>query len=320
MSESTPKDSLKNIPLLSIYTDNNKTIWAIGGEKEGTGKSFLSANLALHLSRMGEDVVLIDANLAGPNLHTFLGIREPEIELEDSSDRKTSDLEHTMVSTSIDRLKLARGADNILFNSSMDYHKKVKLIKHIKAFNTKRVIIDLGTGALNNSVDFFLLSNPGILVLNPEPTSIESAYYFLKTCIIRILKLYIQHFKIQDLIKAIADKIQNTSESIYSFFSEVISYDKFYADLLYKALTTFNPCLVINKARDEKDFLLGQSIVNVVSKYLVISVNFLGVIPYDEKVPLSLKYNKPFIDIFANAQVTHTIRNISDKLTGLNDS
>lgn len=311
--------SERKIPLLPLHQDNSKTIWAVGGGKGGTGKSFFSASLAIELSIHKEKVILIDADLGGPNLHTFLGMKGSNLDLGHFITNKVSNLENTLSSTPFKGLRLLKGTENVLFMSNLNYYKKLKLIRHIKAFDTKRVIIDIGTGTSYNCIDFFLLSNPGILLVNPEPTSIENAYYFLKSCIIRILKLYIEYYKIQDLIKKIAEQIQDTSKSIFSFLSEILSHDKFYADLLYKALKKFTPCLIINKARDERDFLLGQSITNVVQKYLVVDLNFLGVIPFDRKVHMSLRNLSPYMKIFPNSEAATSIKSITDKLLGISN-
>ncbi len=311
--------SERKSPLLPLHQDSGKTIWAVGGGKGGTGKSFFSASLAIELSVLKEKVILIDADLGGPNLHTFLGMKESNLDLGHFITNKVSNLENTLSSTPFKGLRLLKGTENVLFMSNLNYYKKLKLIRHIKAFDTKRVIIDIGTGTSYNCIDFFLLSNPGILIVNPEPTSIENAYYFLKSCIIRILKLYIEYYKIQDLIKKIAEQIQDTSKSIFSFLSEILSHDKFYADLLYKALQKFTPCLIINKARDERDFLLGQSITNVVQKYLVVDLNFLGVIPFDRKVHMSLRNLSPYMKIFPNSEAATSIKSITDKLLGISN-
>lgn len=303
------------IPMLSFHPDSEKTIWAVGGGKGGTGKSFLSSSLAIHLSSLEEDVVLIDADLGGPNLHTFLGMEESKIDLGHFFTNKVATLQEAISNTPFDGLRLVKGTDNVLFTSNINYYKKLKLIRHIKAFDAKRVIIDIGTGTSYNCIDFFLLSNPGILVVNPEPTAIENAYYFLKSSIIRILKFYIDHYGIQDLVKRVSDQIKDTSKSIYSFFSEIISHDKFYADLLYRALQRFNPCLIINKARDERDVLLGESIANVVQKYLVVELEFMGAVPFDENVHWSLKGITPFMIDHPDSEAANAIKSIAEKLT-----
>lgn len=307
----------ETIPLLSFHPDENKTIWAVGGGKGGTGKSFISATLAIQLAAREGEVVLVDADLGGPNLHTFLGMKDSTLDLGHFITNKVADLKDTMTLTPFAGLHLIKGTDNILFTSNLNYYKKLKLLRHIKAFQAKRVIIDIGTGASYNCVDFFLLSNPGIIVVNPEPTSIENAYYFLKSCIIRLLKLYIDYYKIEDLILKISDQIKNNSKSIYSFLNEIINHDKYYASLLYRALKKFKPCLIINKARGERDFILGQSMVQVVQKYLVVDLNFIGVIPYNEQVHLSLKKLIPFAEAYPESNVYSSLESMTQKLMSL---
>ena len=50
---------------------NTKTL-AVGGGKGGVGKSFIASNLACSIALQGHKVVLIDADLAGSNIHTMI--------------------------------------------------------------------------------------------------------------------------------------------------------------------------------------------------------------------------------------------------------
>ena len=56
-------------------------IWAVGGGKGGTGKTFVSAALAQQLARHGLAVNLVDADFGAPNLHTVLGVQDPATDL-----------------------------------------------------------------------------------------------------------------------------------------------------------------------------------------------------------------------------------------------
>jgi len=306
--------SNEKIPSLSLYQSPQKTLWAVGGGKGGTGKSFIAANLAIHLSRFEKDVVLIDADLGGPNLHTFLGMNHSNLDLGHFFSNRIKKLEDTVVFTPFDGLRLIKGTDKTPFTANLNYYKKLKFIRHVKAFDGQRVIIDIGTGTSYNEIDFFILSNPGILVLNPEPTAIENTYYFLRACIIRILKSYIEYYRMQDLMRKIAENADDSSRSIYGFLNAIISHDKSYAQLLYRALENFRPCLIINKAMEDRDFLLGESMVDVIQKYLVVRVNYLGAIPYDNNVPRSLKKLEAFIISYPESEAATSIKDIAENL------
>ena len=301
-------------PSLSHHQSPQKTIWAVGGGKGGTGKSFIAASLAIHLASLESDVVLIDADLGGPNLHTFLGMNHSNLDLGHFFSNKIKKLKDTVVFTPFDGLRLIRGTDRTPFMANLNYYKKLKFIRHIKTFDAKRVIIDIGTGTSFNDIDFFILSNPGILVINPEPTSIENAYYFLRTCIIRILKSHIERHKLQGLINRIAQDTENHSRSIYGFLETITSYDKSYAEVLFEVLKDFTPRLIMNKAKEDRDFLLGESMVSIIQKYLVVKADYLGAIPYDENIPLSLKNLAPYLTHHPDSEAASSIRDIAEKL------
>ena len=53
------------------------SIIAVGSGKGGVGKTTLAVNLAIALTRMGNKVGLLDADVYGPNVPLMLGSSEP---------------------------------------------------------------------------------------------------------------------------------------------------------------------------------------------------------------------------------------------------
>jgi flagellar biosynthesis protein FlhG len=78
------------------HTEKERTrstqIWAVGGGKGGIGKSVLSILISMALAEKGQDTVVIDGDLGGANLHTFMGIRTPSRTLNDFISRQYADL------------------------------------------------------------------------------------------------------------------------------------------------------------------------------------------------------------------------------------
>ncbi len=292
----------------------DKRIWAIGGGKGGTGKSFIAANLGLHLASLDREVVLIDADLGAPNLHTLLGMKSSHPDLGDFLTGAVPSLEAVAVETPYRNLRLVKGSESILFIANLAHYRKLRLLRQIRQLPTPNVILDLGTGSSFNTLDFFLSANPGVVVTTPEPTAIENTYLFLKSCIMRVLRLYMDHYKIRDLHQKMLDQIEKNSQSLYGFFKSLMETDRSYGTILYRALRGFRPCLVMNKTRDPKDALLGRSVADVVRKYLLIDMKYLGAIPFDEDVHDSLRALRPYYPDHRNSAAAKAIRQMSEEL------
>jgi flagellar biosynthesis protein FlhG len=292
-----------------------QVIWAVGGGKGGTGKTFLSANLAIALGVDQGDVIAVDADLGGPNLHTLLGVRQNGRDLGHFIRNQVDRLEDITMPTSFPGLRLIRGSENTLFLANLNHYKKLKLIRQIKSLPSKRVLIDLGTGSAYNTLDLFVIASPGILVVTPEPTAIENTYLFLRTCALRILKAYARYFGIQDFDKRVQEEFESRSMTLRTFLESLSVSDGSAGQVLTAALKSLKLYLVVNKARDKKDVLLGRSIIDVVRKYFLINMELLGTIPYDERVHWSLKRFSPFIFEYPESVVAQTIRSMAERLS-----
>src|SRR5437762_4963422 len=84
-------------------------IIAVGGGKGGVGKSLLAANLGIYLAQLGKKVVLLDADLGGANLHTFVGVERPAVTLGDFLNQSVGRLRECVVETAIKDLGLVSG-------------------------------------------------------------------------------------------------------------------------------------------------------------------------------------------------------------------
>lgn len=163
-------------------------VWAVAGGKGGVGKSFISCNLASGLAMKDKRVIVIDADLAGANLHTFFGIRLPERTLSDFIEDEVSSIEEIMLPVpggdNYD-LRLICGAADILELANPQFLQHKKLLKGFRDIDSDFVIIDIGAGSINNNLDFFNLADVGIIVTTTMPTAIQNAYGFLKMAIQR---------------------------------------------------------------------------------------------------------------------------------------
>ena len=88
-----------------------------------------------------------------------------------------------------------------------------------------------------------------------------------------------------------------------------------YTDEKDKVVRIRDTYALTDLARNDKDFILGKAMVNVIHKHLAIDLNFLGTIPYDENVQLSIKKLSPYIINFPHTETSQTIEAILERLT-----
>ena len=162
-----------------------KNIWAIGGGKGGVGKSFVAGNLGILLAQSGYKVILADLDLGGANLHTWLGVNSPPKSLSDFIGREILNISKLLIPTEIPGLSLISGAKDGVEIANLKYTQKRRFLSALRNLDADYIVIDLGAGTSYNTVDFFLLADSQLMVVIPEPTSIENAYRFIKNSFFR---------------------------------------------------------------------------------------------------------------------------------------
>ncbi len=294
---------------------NRKMIWTIGGGKGGSGKSFITANMGICLSKLGIRVALIDADLGGANLHTFLGISPPAFTLSDFIKKRVSHLREVLIPTPIPNVQLLTGAQDLLNAADAKSVQKRKLIRSIQNLDSDTILVDLGAGNSLSVLDFFLMSDGGILVVTPEPTSIENTYRFLKSAFYRRLKQSVSSSEVKTLIDGLMDRknergIQNPHELIKA----VKRIDEADAQRIVEEAETFHPNLILNQARSKKDIEIGFSIRSACLKYFGIHLHYLGYIVYDQDVSHSIRRRKPLVLENSRSRAAQCVMEIASKL------
>jgi len=139
-------------------TGPTRRIVAIGGGKGGIGKSLVAVTFAIELVRRGMRVVLVDCDLGGANLHSFLGMEYPKETLSDFVLRRVGSLAELVIPTPVAGLGLISGARNSIQVANPMYQQKMRLMRALQHIDADAAILDLGAGTHYNVVDFFLLA------------------------------------------------------------------------------------------------------------------------------------------------------------------
>ena len=293
-----------------------KHIWAIAGGKGGIGKSFVAANLGIALCERGKKVIVVDADLGGANLHTLLGIPRPALSLDDFIRRGMRSLKAVIQETDIPNLRIVGGVHDILSLSNPSKGQKQKIMRAIQSLDADHIILDLGTGMSPPVFDFFLISDTGIFLVTPEPTSLENAYQFIRGVFFQRWMNMATDQKVKRMIEQAMDV--NNQEGIrtpFDLLERLGKVDKETVKNFKNGVSAFRPRLIVNQARNRKEAELGFAMRSVCRKYFGVDIVFLGYILYDYNVYSSLQWGRAFFSDYPNSDVAACIRDIASRLS-----
>lgn len=295
-------------------------IWPIGGGKGGTGKSFLTSNIGILLARQGFKTLLIDADLGTPNLHTIIGLPNPEISLSDFLNRKVATLEETVLEMSIPNLFLISGARNKLDISNLAHEQKMKMLRAISRLDYDYILLDLGAGTSFNTIDFFTLSDSGIFVCIPEPTSIENIYRLIRSVYVRKIRQVLRTERFRSLAeKAEAqnqDAIVQHPEYLLTMLKHI---DPEQGSKIERILKAFQFKLVLNQVRRQDSPKIGSLICKIVEKHLGMRIQFIGNVSFDERVHEAVCRKESFVEKYSYSQATLDLKVVIKGMTGITE-
>jgi flagellar biosynthesis protein FlhG len=282
-------------------------IWAIGGGKGGTGKSFLTSSLGMKLALAGKRVTLIDGDWGGANLHTFLKIKKPRYSLTDFFERKIP-LSDIIQSTDIPNLRFVTGDIRSLDTVGIKYAQKLKLYRHIKNISADYVLLDLGAGSGYNTIDTFLVADKLIAVILPEVTAIENLYLFIKKVLFRKLNMLLGEHGLKDAAKkAWKERITKDIKNIRELIRHIKDMSPEIAAIVDRTLTDFKLYLVMNQVKKDRHIDTGFSTKSVINTYFGIDCRYIGYIRYSEFFWKFVKQSEAFRPITSTGSTSQEV-------------
>ncbi|OGP85750.1 MAG: hypothetical protein A2Y95_03105 [Deltaproteobacteria bacterium RBG_13_65_10] len=293
-------------------------ILTVGGGKGGVGKSFVACNVGAEMARLGRRVVLVDADLGGANLHTYLGLEFPGRTLNDLLTHRVDHIEDVIVPTRFANLRLISGAANVLGAANPRHDHKARIARALRELDADVVILDLGSGTSYNTLDFFLLSDEGIFIVVPEPTSLENAYAFIKASFFRRLRRATTDARIKTLVDRVADgRAEQAIRTPADLLTAIDAMDPRAGARLREDLRGFRLRVVINQVRSVEDIQLGFAIRKVCRRYFGLDVDYLGYVNYDNVVWKSIKQRNLLLAEYPLSEPAEFISRMTRKLLQL---
>ena len=298
---------------------NTNNIIAVIGPKGGVGKTTISANLAIALSRLGKKVVAVDLDLGASNLHAIFGVKQLENSLDDFVQNKVANLSDTVLDTEIENVSMICGGD-VPGITNMPYQKKMKLIRHLAMLDCDVVLLDLAPGASYNVSDFALISQNPLLVTTPEIPSLMNVYSFIKAAVSRRLLFFFKRNKAPELV-ALLEQAKDFEKhprlkTMEGFFSAAREINPGVADSAHKIIRGLKPFLIVNRVPSKNDTKAGQIIQKMLREFLSIESTEIKTIREDRAVGHALARMKPVLIESPNSFFAADIEEIAREFQG----
>ncbi len=164
----------------SAPTSPRATTLAVTSGKGGVGKTSISVNLAVQLSQMGRDVILLDADLGTANADVICNIN-PQKNLSHVVAGRCS-LEDALVDAP-GGFRMIAGASGLSQMAALSEFERARLMDQMRSLEEQAdlILIDTGAGVGPNVLGFLVAADQILVVTTPEPTAITDAYAVIKT-------------------------------------------------------------------------------------------------------------------------------------------
>lgn len=266
---------------------------AVGGGRGGVGKSTLAVNLAVYLAQLGRTVLLVDADPAGAELHTLLGV-EPVKPRSSPEDPDDDDLES--VQTQVPGLRLVPQSYRAGSTVPTRPGRKPRWAHQLRQLEgVDYVLLDLGAGTSPASLDLFLGADLGLCVTTPEPPSVEAVYRFARALYQRLIRrlLVSDRFRLRLAERAMSEL--GPLPLPIELAHLLARYDANLGRMARTELSRLRLRLVVNGTRLRTDADLGQAMGEMAARYLGITLDHIGHVEQDDSAWLSVRKCRPLL-------------------------
>ncbi|MFW5812679.1 MAG: AAA family ATPase [Alkalispirochaetaceae bacterium] len=281
-----------------VVTQKRKSkIIPIASGKGGVGKTELCANLGVRLGQLGKRTILIDLDMGGSNLHSALNLKNKNPGLGNYLSDKKLNFEELLVDTGYENVSFIPGDVLVAGTPNLTYGQKNGLIKQIEKLDADYILLDLGSGASNAVVDFFLISNSGLLVSSPHVGAILNAYSFLKNATFRFLMRAFsgESAAARYLHKQIRERRPGDSVPVQGIIKGLADKNGEQAKKARQYVSLVQPSLVLNMARGAGDLNIGKSLRELAKKNLNVDLQCLGALLWDRQVAEQMHTSLPSV-------------------------
>ena len=218
------------------------------------------------------------------------------VSLADYVAHREEDLGKLLLDTPTPGLQMIAGTRSNLATPQPGHARRLALLRALRRLPVDFVLLDLGAGMHPAVVDYFMVSDDGLLVITPEPTSVENAYAFLRAAFYRRLRLAMASHDVRSLVTlAMDERNERGLRTPVDLLREIQSLDPEEGARFVETMRAFRPRIVLNEVRTAEDVKLGFSVRSVCRKYFGIDCEYLGYVNHEEAARRSVQSRRPLV-------------------------
>ncbi|MCP4157345.1 MAG: MinD/ParA family protein [bacterium] len=305
---------------MKAETTNKPILVPVAGGKGGVGKSMITANLAIALAGMGYRTVAIDMDLGGSNLHSFLGIPNKYRGIGDFVKAKGSQLEDFQLDTAIENLSFIPGDGVSPFMANIHHYQKTRLLSQMKRIPADFILVDLGAGTSFNTLDFFAISQYGLLIAAPEFLSVVSTLGFLKNYLFRVIEGKLKkRNQAYSLLEEIYRRPMGEEQvTVASICEEMTAVDPEAVKIIGAVCSSIRPRVIFNRGKDPGELSITRQLEHGLGRVLSLEGDYPGFVFADGCVDEALQARVPLLTAFPDSLAAMEIVRIARRLIKFN--
>ncbi len=260
-------------------------------------------------------MVAVDTDLEGANLHTWLGVSEPPVSLADFVAGREGDPAKLVIQTPVEGVGLIAATQGHLQAAQPGASGRASLLRALRGIATDVVLLDCGAGAHAAGIDYFLAAEDGIVVLHPEPTSVENAYAFLRAAFYRRMEHAMHREETRQRIREAMDQRNERGiRTPLDLMREVEAIDPEEGERFARAVRRLQPRLVVNEVSSAEDVRLGFAVRSVCRRYFGLEADYAGYVNRDASVRESVHQRRPVLKTHPDCDASVYVRRIAKRL------
>ena len=228
---------------------------------------------------------------------------------------REEDLQKLVVDTKIPGLSLIAATNANVASPQLAQARRVQLVRALRELPADVVLLDLGAGTHPAVVDYFMVGENGLVVITPEPTSVENAYAFMRAAFYRRLRLAMVSLDVRKVVSTAMDQRNERGiRTPFDLLREIQAIDPAEGARFVETMQGFRPRILVNEVQSAEDIRLGFSIRSVCRKYFGIEAEYVGYVNREDAARRSVRSRLPLVELAPDCDASVYIRRVAAKL------